>query len=462
MFIFLLVIAGCSSSSSNNNKKTDQLNENVTASLDSFLSLDAHEYTLDNGLKVLLIPNKKLPIFSYYTFFDVGAKYEKDGMTGSTHFLEHLMFHGSKNFPRGVFDSAIESHGGHTNAFTSQELTVYYNSLPSDFIDELIEMEADRMQQLSFEKDGFEKERQVVIEEKRVNYDNDPQGKLHLALTETMFKGTPYEISTIGKQVDIESVSLEQIKNYYHTFYAPNNALLVIVGDINPEETFAMIKKQFGPLKAAPNLEKAKEFKKDFEVNNAKRKSWVKINGSAPTPIFRLAYPGYKLGEREAYVADILSQILGGGESSYLVQKYVNTRWPRLSYIYSVNLNYQKTGMFYIGGELLRKVNLPRMRRNLRRDLKRACSSKIINGRSVQKAKNQFWVEFFRNLQTNSGLARFVGMHEMLMGDYKNYEKEIDIYKSIEAQEVMKLCKNLFYNQKPSFLSLWQRHAKNR
>ena len=200
------------------------------------LSLKVHKEILPNGLRVLIMENRRLPIFSYYTYFDVGGRHERKGITGASHFLEHLMFKGAKKYGAGKFDSLIEGNGGFSNAYTSFDNTVYHENMPSKSLPIIIDMEADRMVNLLLEPKAFEKERQVVLEERKLRYDNSPMGKLFLNMMQEVFEGTPYGGSVIGNVEDIKNVSRDQIFNYFKKYYSPNNAIVVIVGDVDTKK----------------------------------------------------------------------------------------------------------------------------------------------------------------------------------------------------------------------------------
>jgi zinc protease len=222
------------------------------------LSFDVHKEVLPNGLTVLLVENKKLPIFTYYTFYKVGGKFETQGITGASHFLEHMMFKGAKKYGYGVFDQLVEGNGGRNNAYTSNDLTVYYQDLPSEHVYTMIDLEADRMENLLLKPEAFESERLVVLEERKMRYENSDRGKLYLNMMQEMFVNTPYGTSVIGNIEDLKSVSRDQIYDYFKKYYAPNNAVIVIVGDINSKKVMKEIKAKFGSIAASEKLDEIK------------------------------------------------------------------------------------------------------------------------------------------------------------------------------------------------------------
>ena len=351
--LFSLVLAsGCSGQKTKKSRKGK----------DDLIHFDVVEKTLDNGMKVLIVENSKLPLVSYYTYFDVGGKFETTGLTGASHFLEHMMFKGAKKYPEGVFDQTVEGNGGRNNAFTTSDMTVYYESLPSEHIEKIIDVEADRMQNLALNPKSFESEKRVVLEERKMRYENSDRGKLYMEMMKNVFKGTPYGTPVIGWIKDIKGVSRDQVFEYFKRYYAPNNSFVVIVGDVDADETMDMMEKSFGAIPKSSDLgEKKKEAIKENGNFGFKGKfdgRWEKIHGTSNDPMFMLAFKGVKIGPRASYTLDILSSMLGDGESSYLNGQYVLSRSPQLANIYAANYTLQESGVFFVGGQLLKAQTL--------------------------------------------------------------------------------------------------------
>lgn len=456
-FILMLIttfLAGCSSRSS-------QV-ASVSSGSRAAINLKVHKKVLSNGLTVLLVKNDKLPIFSYYTYYKVGGKFETQGITGSTHYLEHMMFKGAKKYGPGEFDKLVEGNGGSNNAYTTNDLTVYYENLPSKHIETMIDLEADRMQNLALEPNSFESERNVILEERKMRYENSDRGKIYLQMMKSIFEGTPYGTSVIGKIEDIKSVTREQMLNYFKKFYAPNNAIIIIVGNIDIDNVTGMIEEKFGKIPANNELETQKKQILDslsgFEFKG-KYNRWVKLNGSSPDPSFMLAFKGIKIGPRDAYILDILSSILGDGASSYLNQEFVLSARPIFSSVYAANHTMQNSGVFFVGGQLLKGKSLSNSKNVLLKKLRTSCYSAITQ-RSVQKVKNQYLVQMLSGLDTNAGVARFIGDRQIYYGDYSFYEKEYDIYNSITVEELKSSCDKYLKKENSIFLSIWNQHKK--
>ncbi|MFI5389721.1 MAG: M16 family metallopeptidase [Bacteriovoracales bacterium] len=421
-----------------------------------FVNLEVHKETLPSGLRVLIVENHNLPIFSYYTFFDVGSRFEKDGQTGASHFLEHLMFKGAKKYGPGVFDTSIEKNGGSTNAYTTNDLTVYHENMPTSSLEMIMDMEADRMVNLSLDPVTFESERQVVLEERKLRYENSPQGKIYLTMMKKVFKNSPYEGSVIGEESDLRSLSRDHVQQYFKRYYSPNNAVIVIVGDVSAGKTMSLIRKKFGDLPPSGDLEKEKsplEFD-DLYKHKAKYPQEISLQGSSPDPIFIFAYKGIKSGIRESFVLDMLASILAEGESSYLNRLYVQNARPELSSVGASNYTLKKNGVFFIQGTLLKRTDLESFKRKYLKDSEKFCED-AIDERSLQKTKNQYYVSYYDELDSNGGVAQLIGLREIFYNDYKFYLKELEAYNSISLIELKHACNDIFKGNKSIFLNIW-------
>lgn len=449
----LLLICSCSSMESK--KSTSESKGGIDS-----LSFNAKKKVFDNGLTAIVVENKKLPIFSYYTYYKVGGKFETKGITGSSHYLEHMMFKGAKKYGEGEFDKIVEGNGGSNNAYTTNDLTVYYENLPSEHINKIIDVEADRMQDLALVPASFESERNVILEERKMRYENSDRGKLYLEMMKAIFEGTPYGTSVIGKIEDIKSVTREQMLDYFKKYYAPNNAMILIVGDVDHDDVFSELEKRFGSIPKNKKLEDQKEevlSSKGFEFKGKYNGREIHLNGTSPNPNFFLAFKGIKIGPRDAYILDILSSVLGDGESSFLNQAYVLNKKPKLTTVSASNYTLQDSGVFFIGGELIKGSNLHWIKKDLYKTITKTCREKIDN-RSVQKVKNQYLVQMISGLETNAGIAGFLGNREIFYGDYNFYKKEIEIYNSITVEELKTACAQYLTKENSVYISIWNKN----
>ncbi|MBF0362278.1 MAG: insulinase family protein [Oligoflexia bacterium] len=434
------------------------------------IDLKVRKFILEkNGLTILLAENHHLPIVGYYTFFKVGSRYESKGITGATHFLEHMMFKGAKKYAAGKFDSIMEENGGSSNAYTSTDATVYHEAIPVAALEKIMDLESDRMENLLLDEKSFERERAVVLEERKLRYENSPSGKLFHSVMEIMYKGTPYGTPVIGEEKDLLSVQRDSMRKYFNKFYAPNNAILVIAGDIDVNKTLDLIKKYYGNIPPSANLQEDKRILDNEDIYKFKGSNGlgeeVKINANSNTPIFSIVYRGEKLGSKRYYEMDILSAILSAGASSYLVQKYVKGKKPILSSISLYNYSLAKNGLYLVTGELLNETTLENFKSIWHKDQKNFCKEGITE-RAVQKAKNQYLVGLFSGLETNGGVADLIGESEFYYNDYNYYLQELQEFNSIRLKDIMKVCEDIFVNnnnaQKKNygFFSVWEKHPK--
>lgn len=441
-----LVFVGCSTSTP---KKASTLSDSI--------QLEVEELKLDNGMTALIVPNHKLPIFSLYMFYKVGGKNEIKGITGASHFLEHMMFKGAKKYGPNRIDFLIEGSGGATNAYTTNDQTVYYENLPTTELETILDVEADRLDNLLLDKEAFEKERQVVLEERKMRYENSPRGQLYLELMQTLFKGTPYGTSVIGDVEDLKTVSREQIHAYFKRFYAPNNLTLVLSGDVDAKKAKAIIKEKFSGIPSSPSVKEAHESLKDEAFTPKLTQDLiVSKKGESPSPLFMLAYPTVKAGHEKGYALDVLSSILGSGKSSSLLNQYILIPKPMATSMYAAHQQLEKAGFFFIGGELVRGVKLEEFRKDLTARLKNFCETEVTE-RNIQKIKNNYLVDLYAGLDSNAGLAQFLGERQLLFGNWKKYQDELALYEKVSVDDVKNVCLEVT-SQKSVFISVWNKH----
>ena len=291
---------------------------------------------LDNGLEVVVLEDHTVPLVTVQVWYKVGSKYERYGKTGISHMLEHMMFKGTKNLSPGEYHKFIRSVGGTENAFTSKERTVYWSVVPSKYLEKILEIESDRMVNCVF--NDFESEKNVVAEERRWSRENSPMGRLWDSFYATLFMSHPYHHPIIGWMSDIENFSLDDVKKHYERYYAPDNALLVVVGDVKSEDVFKLAKKYFGRIKKRSNPTEV--ISKEPDWNGARTLNLTRENYPR---VLMVGYvvPGYKHADYPAL--EILSIILGEGLCSrlqdILLDKGIATRagsWLSSMHDYSV------------------------------------------------------------------------------------------------------------------------------
>ncbi|MCG6861752.1 MAG: insulinase family protein [Chromatiaceae bacterium] len=283
---------------------------------------EVHERVLGNGMKVLVKPDHRAPIVTSQVWYKVGSSYEHGGVTGVSHVLEHMMFKGSKNLAPGEFSHIIAENGGDENAFTSQDYTAYFQNLAKDRLEVAFELEAERMRNLTLPEEEFLKELEVVKEERRLRTEDDPESLTFEQFNATAYEASPYRAPVIGWASDLEHMQAKDVRDWYRTWYAPNNATLVVVGDVKPETVFALAEKHFGSLKP----EQLAHPKPRLEPPQRGEKR-IRIKAPAKEPYLVLGYKATALGhdeeEWEPYALEMLASVLDSGSSARFSRELV-------------------------------------------------------------------------------------------------------------------------------------------
>jgi len=279
-------------------------------------------YVLSNGMKVLVVENRRAPVVVSQVWYKVGASYEHDGITGISHVLEHMMFKGTEKHPAGEFSEIVAANGGEENAFTGQDFTAYFQKIANDRLELCIELEADRMRNLTFDEKEFIKELEVVKEERRLRTEDKPTALTYERFNAVAYTNSPYRRPIVGWMEDLDTLTVEDAREWYETWYAPNNATLVVAGDVEAEEVFRLAKQYFGqlPTSQIPELKPRRE---------AKQYGTQRLTVEVPAKIPYLVM-GYKAPvlisikeEWEVYALEVLAGVLDGGNSARLSKNLV-------------------------------------------------------------------------------------------------------------------------------------------
>lgn len=306
----------------------------VVAFFSCQLGADQHtsEYVLDNGLKLIVKTDNRAPVAVVQVWYKVGASYEYDGITGVSHALEHMMFKGTKALGPGKFSELVAAKGGEENAFTSADYTAYFQTWAAENVPLSLEIEADRMRNLLLLEEEFSKEIRVVMEERRLRTDDNPRALLWEASNATAYQTSPYRQPVIGWAADLQNMTIEDLGVWYRRWYAPNNAVVVVVGDVKPEQVYAAAKKHFGPLKrqdfAPPKNrpETGQRGQKSVTLESTKtRVPYIMMSYKAPSLVdtqgAEAAVPAW-----EVYALDVLASTLDGGGSARLPRELVRNQ----------------------------------------------------------------------------------------------------------------------------------------
>lgn len=394
------------------------------------------KYTLPNGLKVILHKDTTAPVVAVTVLYHVGSKNEKPGQSGFAHFFEHLMFEGSKNIGRGQFMKYVSNAGGQLNANTSQDRTFYYENLPSNQMDLGLWLESERMMHGKIEQVGVNTQREVVKEEKRMRYDNRPYGTIIKEVDSILFKGTPYEWTTIGTMADLNQAKLQDFLDFYHTYYVPNNAVLSIAGDINIDSTKKLVAAYFGPIPKGtqPIPRPTIHLKPLGEAAN--KIDTVYDNIQLPAVIE--AYRGPLQGTRDYYAFNVLSSILSGGASARMQKELVDKKQLALS-VGSFPMSLESAGAYLNFGFVNAGVDPQTLQKGIDDEITKIKTT-VVGQHEFQKVMNQIETDYIGSFSTQLGIAEKLANYEVYFGDANLINTELQLYKKVTPEEVKRVA----------------------
>ena len=310
---------------------------------------EVHERVLDNGLKVLVKPDRRAPIVTSQVWYKVGSSYEPGGITGVSHVLEHMMFKGTENLAPGEFSQIIADNGGDENAFTGTDYTAYFQTLAADRLAVSFELEAERMRRLTLPEDEFLKELEVVKEERRLRTDDNPQSLTYEQFQAVAYQASPYRNPIIGWPSDLDAMQVDDLRQWYRKWYAPNNATVVVVGDVEPDAVFALAQEHFGPLQAEPI---APPKPRGEPQQRGERRLVVKAPAKEPYLIMGYKVPVLATAEQdwEPYALEMLASVLDGGASARFSRELVRGERIAASAGAGYNAFSRLPGLFRLSG----------------------------------------------------------------------------------------------------------------
>ena len=404
--------------------------------------VDFTEFDLENGLHVILHQDNLAPVVTTSIMYDVGGKDGDRERTGFAHFFEHLLFEGSKNIGRGEFMKIIPANGGTFNANTSQDRTYYFETFPSNKLELGLWLESERMLHPVIDQVGVDTQNEVVKEEKRQRYDA-PYGKLLKVLNENLFKVHPYKDQNIGKMEHLDAATLEEFMAYHKTYYGPNNAVLIVAGDIDTEETIELVKKYFDEVPRGNEV--VRNFPKEEPITeNIRAKAYDK-NIQIPMLLSSFRTPGF--ASRDSYVLDMISTYLSSGKSSVLYKKLVDDQKQALQ-TQVINLGQVDYNIFAILALPLGDISLDILLTEIEEEIEKV-QNELISERDHQKLLNKFESQFVNSNSSIAGIANSLARYYLLYGDVTLINKEIDIYRSITREEIRSVAqKYLSSNQR--------------
>ncbi|MBI2988050.1 MAG: insulinase family protein [Deltaproteobacteria bacterium] len=392
------------------------------------------EVLLENGLKVLLLENHKSPSVTFQVWYRVGSRNEEDGKSGLAHFLEHMMFKGTAKVGPEEYSRIIAKNGGRSNAFTSEDHTVYFATMSREKIGIAIELEADRMANARLDGSQFESEKKVVMEERRLRTEDNPISALAEVTGAATYMVHPYRRPVIGWMGDIQNLSREDLQRHYQSYYLPNNAFIVVVGDFSTREILAKIKSAFGKIPRGPEPPKVK-----VEEPPQRGERRVVLKKEAEIPFLLMYYHVPNLRDRNSFALDILSVILAGGRSSRLYQELVYHK--RIAS--SVSADYGGVSVdptaFSITARVMPDKEPAEVERAVDSLLERA-RSEPVSERELEKAKNQIEAGFIFGQDSIFGQAMRIGQYESAAG-WRFLDSYLAGVRKVTAADVLKVAK---------------------
>ena len=398
--------------------------------------VEFEEYTLKNGLHVILHQDNSAPVVTVGVMYHVGAKDELDGKTGMAHFYEHLLFTGTKNIGRGEWSKIVSSNGGSGNANTNWDRTYYYETFPSNNLKLGLWMESERLLHPTIDQKAVDTQNEVVKEEKRMRMDNAPYGKIIYGdVYNHIFDKHNYGRPMIGYIKDLDASKLNEFQEFYNKWYMPNNAVLVVAGDLKKSETKKWIKDYFESIPARTTPKRVKI----IEPERTTEKRVKEYDPNIQLPALLLAHKTPSMKERDAKVLDVISTILSNGKSSRLTKKMVETKKEALQ-VFSFARPLEDYSIYLIGAMPVGKTPLATLQKSMDEEILKM-QTELISDEDLQKVRNIFENSFVNSNSGVEGIANSLARNYMLVGDTNRINKELEIINSITKEEIRAVAK---------------------
>lgn len=409
------------------------------------------KFTLDNGLTVIVHRDPLTPMVAMNIIYKVGSRDENPDKTGFAHLFEHLMFGGSVNIPK--YDEPLQQAGGENNAFTNNDYTNYYLTIPKNNIETAFWLESDRMLSLAFSEKSLEVQRQVVIEEFKQNYLNQPYGDVYLLLKPLVYKVHPYQWNTIGKDIShIENATMDDVKAFYKKYYNPNNAILSVAGDVTVEQIQKLAEKWFG------NIPSGEPFERNYPLEPEQKSArHLLVEREVPQDALFMVWQMAGRSHPSFYATDLISDVLSNGKSARLFQSLVKKR-SMFSDIHAFITGNIDGGLFIVTGKLMNGDSKESAEKAVADELLKMTNT-LVNERELQKIKNKVETTLIFSRMTVLNKAMYLGYYEML-GDAGLWNNEARRYQSVTAEDLKSTAEQLFSKNRQN--TLFYQAIKNR
>ena len=393
--------------------------------------------TLKNGMKVLVQSDHSIPNVALYIFYRVGSRNEHPGTTGLSHFFEHMMFNGAKKYGPGELDKVMEANGGENNAYTNQNTTVYQDWFPRSALPLIFDIEADRIQYLQFDPKKIASEREVVASERRLRTDNDNGGLLDEQLWATAFIAHPYQWPVVGWMSDIEHWTMDDLKHHFEMGYSPNNATMVVVGDVTSDEIFQLCEKYIEPIPTHTPPPPVTT----VEPEQLGERRLV-VHKPAELPLLMIGYHVPPTNNPDFYALNILRTVLFQGESSRMYQRLVDKDQIALDVSSFVQTAFDPT-LAIIVAQPKQGIDPVACEKAIYEELDKMKSAQI-SDQELEKAKNIRLVEFYHQMRTINGRANTIGTYEIYFGDYTKLFDAAKNYSAVTKEDVRRVAQKYF------------------
>lgn len=401
---------------------------------------ELYEFVLPNQMRLIVVPNKKAPIVKQMLWYNVGAVDEEEGKGGSAHLLEHLMFRGTKSVKDSAFNDILQKNGAVSNAFTSQDFTTYHQEADISRLELLMFLEADRMRGLRLEDDDFALERDIVFQERQQVVKNNPLSPFYEALRRSFWLEHPYAKPITGTEKEIASLKQEDVKKLYQQYYAPNNAILVLSGDVEPEEAYALALKYYGDIKPVEKVEKT-SFPK--LVDGTRTKLTMKLPRVQMTRLIRTYLaPSYATAKEEIFAYMVLSQYLAEGDTSYLYKELVLDQKLAIDVGSSYNYASRSSGTFEVSAVPMQGVDVEELQRALDEVVAEAMAK--MTTAELEKTKNKMVAGLIYLKDNPFEAAYIVGLLSSIGMGVQEIENYADGVRDVTLVDVKKVAKQLF------------------
>ncbi len=394
---------------------------------------DVKTFTLKNGMKFLVLEDASIPNANMYIFYRVGSRNEHPGITGLSHFFEHMMFNGAKKYGPKLFDQTMEYNGGSNNAYTTEDVTVYTNWFPASATEVIFDLEADRISSLSIDTGMVESERGVVLSERSTGLENSPWRMLFENVQATAFQEGAYHWPVIGYEEDIKNWTKEDLEYYFKTYYAPNNAVVVISGNVKLNDVKKLAEKYLEPIPAQPAPKPV-----HLVESPQKGERRIVVQKEVANPYLAIAYHVPETKHKDYYALNILSSVLTSGKSSRLYSALVDKKQLASSVFVSFGDAFDPT-LFSVAAVTNKGIKTGDLENAIYEELEKIKKSGI-SEQELQKVKNQKLIEFYNQVETINGKSNNLGTYEVFFGDYRKMFNAPSEYNKVSLDDIKRVA----------------------